>query len=244
MSALTVSDLRKVEGEPRVHDIRLGELLGFAKPVSVRRIIRRHAGELRRHGAVISTVEKTLSLRGRRGEGRPAEDFYLNEPQALVVCMHSQTPEAVELRAQIIEVFMAWRRGVILKNAVPQEPLPALELVTRNNDNWALADKRARQVTTLTELQDLMGGEQFARALARMPNVLYLDRGDGRRRHQRRPKWWSDLPVRSAIIDLHRQTTLDEAVELLLVKFGEVRAPSRSSLGRFWLQLDLVGAVH
>lgn len=54
----------------------------------------------------------------------------------------------------------------------------------------------------------------------------------------RRPKFWSDLPVREAAIALHRRVTLDQAVDQLIEQFGDGRAPSKSALGRLWLLID------
>ncbi len=54
----------------------------------------------------------------------------------------------------------------------------------------------------------------------------------------RRPKFWSDLPVREAAIALHRRVTLDQAVDQLTEQFGPERAPSKSALGRLWLLID------
>lgn len=54
----------------------------------------------------------------------------------------------------------------------------------------------------------------------------------------RRPKFWNDLPVRIAAIELHRKATLDSAVSQLVEQFGPARAPSKSGLGRLWLLID------
>lgn len=63
---------------------------------------------------------------------------------------------------------------------------------------------------------------------------------DGSPRKQRYPDCWFDLPVREAVIALHRQTSIAKAVAQLVEKFGEGRAPSKSALARIWKQLDLV----
>lgn len=52
------------------------------------------------------------------------------------------------------------------------------------------------------------------------------------------PKFWPDGPVRNQAIELYRMMTLDKAVAVLCERFGQDRAPSRSSLNRFWLRLD------
>lgn len=46
---------------------------------------------------------------GKRG--RPALVYYLNEEQALLLCMFSRTEIAKAVRAEVIRVFQAYRRG-------------------------------------------------------------------------------------------------------------------------------------
>jgi hypothetical protein len=56
--------------------------------------------------------------------------------------------------------------------------------------------------------------------------------------HGRRPKFWRDLPVRTEVIALHRQVTIDAAFRQLAEKFGPERAPSKSAIGRTWQAID------
>lgn len=233
---MTAADIRKIGDEPRVLDERLSELLGFDRARAIRQIIRRNAEELLSHGALA-----TRSV-VHEGAGRPTKAYYLNEAQTILICMFSRTKAAAEVRTQIVQVFMAWRRGEALRH-VPQPEKPQLALVDKNNDTWRLAATRARQIDTLTGLKKLLESDDFARASAHMPNILYLDRGDGQRRVQRRPIWWHDLPVRQMVFSLHRQCTIDQARALMIEQFGKHRVPSRSSLGRAWHQFDLITAV-
>ena len=46
--------------------------------------------------------------------GRPTLEYWLNEAQALLVCMFSRTDQAARVRRELVEVFMAWRRGKAL----------------------------------------------------------------------------------------------------------------------------------
>lgn len=100
------TDLRMLDAEPRVQDLRIAEALGFEKPLNIRKLIKRNTAELGQHGEVFSTVEKTSP-----SGGRPGEEFWLNEPQSVLICMFSRTDRAAEVRAEIVKVFMAWRRG-------------------------------------------------------------------------------------------------------------------------------------
>jgi phage anti-repressor protein len=43
--------------------------------------------------------------------GRPTSAFYLNEEQALLICMFARTDKAKQVRTEVIRVFTAWRRG-------------------------------------------------------------------------------------------------------------------------------------
>lgn len=232
--ALSTADLRAFGTEPRVHDLRIGEVLGFGQPVNVRKLIRRHQRELVRHGEVFSNVEKTLPQ-----GGRPATDYYLNEAQALVVCMHAQTPQAVEVRSQIINVFLAYRHGKLTATMPAASPSP------ERAEPWRKMEERVRQLEKLLGIQGKVDSPEYVRAVAYAPTLLWLDKPNGKRRSQRRPRWWYDLAVRGAAIETHRQMTIDEALLVIRCRFPKKAClPSRSSLGRFWLQLDDVRAVH
>ncbi|MCC6477972.1 MAG: hypothetical protein IT552_02020 [Sphingomonadaceae bacterium] len=231
--ALTTADLRPFQGEPRVKDIRIGEVLGFHTPRNVRKLIRRHDKEIRRHGEVCSTMAQTSEA-----GGRPSEEFHLNEAQALVVCMHAQTKEAIEVRAQIIEVFLAYRHGRLAAT------MPAKAPAKRDRSQpWELMEARIRQLEKMMGIQGKVDTPAYTRAIAYAPTILYLDKADGSRKRQSRPRWWYDLEVRSAAIEHHRQMPIDVAVALIRNFFGKERTPSRSSLARFWLQLDEVRAA-
>ncbi|MGY0782108.1 hypothetical protein ACW7BC_29880 [Azospirillum argentinense] len=105
---LTPDQLNDQDGEPRISDLVLAERLGMADPHMIRRLIERNRAELETYGEVSVTVTET-SQKG----GRPGKAYYLNEGQALVICALSRTPQAALVRRQIIEVFLAYRRGVL-----------------------------------------------------------------------------------------------------------------------------------
>ena len=73
---------------------------GFGQILNVRNLIRNNRVELERYG-VIFTVKRTSGPKG----GRPSTDFYLNEEQALLICMFADTVNAMEARQEIIQVF-------------------------------------------------------------------------------------------------------------------------------------------
>lgn len=130
MSAhIAADDLRLVDTEPRVQDLRLAEALGFKEARMIRKLIDRNLEEVARHGEVCSTVSRTSP-----SGGRPGTEYWLNEPQALVICMLARTDRAIAVRAEIIQVFMAWRRGQMAGELRPwrlpaeAEPLQAYGL--------------------------------------------------------------------------------------------------------------------
>lgn len=131
------------EAEPRVHDLEMGRRLQFKRPREIRDIIKRwyNAGVLTdttcsrprdaaRHGAA---REKMGDFEYKR---LPEVEFFLGEADALFICSKSETPVAVSLTKQIIQVFMAWRRGQLAHPksdpalAAIHDELKALRLLT------------------------------------------------------------------------------------------------------------------
>ena len=104
MTNLTLSAIHSVDAEARVLDIDLAAALGFDRPRVIRELIARNLPEIETYG-VCRPVRQTSGELG----GRPAQAFYLTEPQALLVCMFARTSNAAAVRRQVIEVFQAWR---------------------------------------------------------------------------------------------------------------------------------------
>lgn len=90
-----------VEGELRVRDLDLAEVLGMKAPYAIRRIIEKHLP-----GEVLDRGSKTSPL-----GGRPGREFWLTEEQALIVVTKSDTPRAAEITRTIVRVFRAAVRG-------------------------------------------------------------------------------------------------------------------------------------
>lgn len=104
---ISIADLNvDIDSEPRVLDVVLGERLGMSQPLDVRRTIRSNERELRLYGG----LPHRRANPGNRG-GRPGTAYYLNEPQALLICMFSNTAKAAEVRKMLIDVFMEYRCG-------------------------------------------------------------------------------------------------------------------------------------
>ncbi len=113
MNALT---LTPIDGEPRVFDLTLAERLGFEQPRDIRKLVKRNLTKLQRFG-VCATVAQTSGKYG----GRPAAEFYLNQKQAVWVCMKSETDLAFDVQAEIVRVFDAYLNGDLKPAA---DPLP------------------------------------------------------------------------------------------------------------------------
>lgn len=108
-----------VEGddEPRVRDLDLGERLGYANPRKVRELIKRliESGEIA--GVhVRPTVGRTSMPRGG-SRAVEVDEFWLTEREALLVCSASDAPNAGVVRAALVDLFIAWRRGRLQPSA-------------------------------------------------------------------------------------------------------------------------------
>lgn len=215
MQALALSDLRAVAGqEPRIHDLRLAEALGFQRPRAIRQVLVRNASELARYGEVSATIVAT----GPRG-GRPSTEYWLNEGQALLICMFSETARAADVRQQLIEVFMAWRRGQLPPAPRPDQPDAFTAMAERLSAIEAAIGFRARN-----------GASSLAESVTHLPVW-----GNGRR-----PKFWADTEVRNFLTEKHRLDTMANVLTEAAALFGWDRLPSMSSLGRYWQLLDRV----
>ncbi|MBA9068020.1 hypothetical protein FHR71_001755 [Methylobacterium sp. RAS18] len=79
-------------GEPRVSEADLASALGYPNARKVRELVKRNLTELLTYGDL-----------------PPVREMYLNEAQALLICMFSRTPSAAKVRKTLIETFTAWR---------------------------------------------------------------------------------------------------------------------------------------
>jgi hypothetical protein len=212
--ALRPADLREFGGQPRVQDLRLAEVLGFERPRDIRKLIQRHFSRLEAHGEICATVAQIKPDQANpRGAGRRATEYHLNERQAYRICMWSDAPNADAVQEQMVEVFFAWRHGKLAPIEVARDPLS--DVVAR----LELLERAAA-------LHPVRDDARFAMALAHMPV----------KKSHHYPAFWSDLPLREMAIRTHRQMTGKQAIALMQSELG--RAPSKSSLARFWLWLD------
>lgn len=116
-----------IDAEARIHDEELGRRLGYKRPYAVRQLITRNESELSRYGA--------LPTRRGQSRGPKSEHYYLNEGQALLIVTKADTPIAADIRQEVIEVYMAFRR------AAAEAVLKAAE------ERLAVADEAASYLT-------------------------------------------------------------------------------------------------
>ncbi len=127
--APTLADLNAaIAGtEPRVRDLDLAAWLGFERLRDIRKLIERNLEELGTHGGIVVTPSRGAGAPVEVGGGKLRHDgantpptrgpvaleYWLNEQQALLICMFSRTDRAAEVRKQVIDVYVAWRRGTL-----------------------------------------------------------------------------------------------------------------------------------
>lgn len=80
-------------------------------------LIKPNMAELEGYGELMAVASNT----GKPGPKPKA--YYLNEEQALLVCMWSKTKNAALVRKQVIATFVAYRRGQLV---VAQQTAPAI----------------------------------------------------------------------------------------------------------------------
>jgi hypothetical protein len=153
MLELTVADLDAVDGEPRIFDLVLADRLGFTRPRTIRQLIERSMAELESFGLI--------AARCSAYRNRQFTEYWLNEPQALLVCLFSRTEKAAEVRRTVIAVFSAWRRGQLAPTRQPTD-LSRAQLKAINSRAYALASEEIRtafqkhQTRLLREARDLL----------------------------------------------------------------------------------------
>jgi hypothetical protein len=114
-TALTV-----IEGDARIADKHLQQVLGYARINDLHRVIRKHEDELADYGPM-------LCRSGKASSGQTTIAYYPNEAQATLICMFARTDRAAQARKVIVEVFTAWRRGQLEGIAAPQvDPFAAM----------------------------------------------------------------------------------------------------------------------
>jgi hypothetical protein len=94
------------EDEPRIGHFDLAERLGHIDRRAASRLVQRSRNELRGYGPIGQRV-RMVSIGS--GAKRAVQEYLLNEPQAILVCIFAQTPKAAEVRKLLIETFLSAR---------------------------------------------------------------------------------------------------------------------------------------
>ncbi|WP_156464219.1 hypothetical protein [Afipia sp. Root123D2] len=152
---ISPNSLKLIDDAPRVMDLDLGDALGFAEPIDVRKLIRRNVEELEDHGEVFAMVAKTSAA-----GGRPGEEYWLNEPQSLLICMFARTDRAAVVRAEVIRVFMEWR--------AQRAPKPAPEALAEFPAADGPLNEHLAKIATLRECRLIHGPRAAARLWRRL----------------------------------------------------------------------------
>lgn len=102
--------LTPIENEPRIRDLDLAERLGFVEPRAIRKIIKRHEAKLLSFGTRSTVSRVTIT-------GQPSEEYYLNQKQAIFICMKSETDKAIDVQMEIVHTFDAYLKGELTPRA-------------------------------------------------------------------------------------------------------------------------------
>lgn len=108
------------DAEPRIHDLELARRLGYARPHFLRELIRSMVVD-----GKLKDVAFFRAARRNDGKGRPTDEAWLTERQALKVIAKSETETADQILDEVIDVFIAVRKGA---HAPATHPLLAADL--------------------------------------------------------------------------------------------------------------------
>ncbi|MGX7741553.1 hypothetical protein [Rhodopseudomonas parapalustris] len=97
---LTTDDLKVIEGRARLADLRLARALD-GKPIDIRKLIHRRRVELAAYGALIGAPAP--------GKRTADSEYWLNEQQALVICVLANLPQSAAVHRELIDLFAQHR---------------------------------------------------------------------------------------------------------------------------------------
>jgi anti-repressor protein len=177
-------DLHQQDGDVRVLDADLGLRLGMARPTNIRQVIEANRAEIEAFGGLHSVRANP----GPQG-GRPSEVYYLNEEQALCTATLSRAPNAPAVRAMLIRVWSAYRRGQLVPARVAidvrdpsQLAIIAAQLVEVNRElavraekaevTLAIAAPKAAALDRIADTTGLILPSDAAKALGLRPKDL------------------------------------------------------------------------
>jgi hypothetical protein len=103
---------------PRVRDLDLGERLGFSRPRDFRKLVERlrNAGILNDIDCRATVARQVVPASGGL---REVVEYHLSERGALKAIVKSETPKAVEITGQVIDVYLAVRSAQARPATIP-----------------------------------------------------------------------------------------------------------------------------
>lgn len=165
MNTITAADLNTtLDVEPRVSHVQIANALGYAQHLKMRHLIERNSVEFQRYGALPSTVDGTTG-------GRPAQVIWLNEGQALLAAVRSETRRAADVRQQVITVFMEHRRGHRADASTANDLLARLEQLLDINERAKKIDVAIAMVDDMRRRNDAHSAD-LARTAAGIRRLL------------------------------------------------------------------------
>lgn len=209
---LSRNDLSVIEGEARVTCRRLAGVLGFARHDHLIRLVKARRDELEDFGPIFLFEEE------KSGRGRRKRTYLFNEHQAVAICMWAETSRAREARMQIVEVFVAWRRGDLHGLAAQKQQAQDVFAESAMRSGHAAA-----HLANIRSMDDLVN------------QVAYLPIWPS----GKRPRWWHDLEVREFLTRSHRQMGNLEAERMGKSRYGD-RCPGKTTINQYWQRLDRV----
>ena len=121
-----------VDDEARIGHFDLADRLGHGDRRDVSRLIQRSRQELGRYGSI---GQRAQMVRIGSGARRSVNEYLLNEPQSLLVCIFAQTTRAADVRQILIETFLSVRHEQRRKSraivVAPREGVSALKITSR-----------------------------------------------------------------------------------------------------------------
>jgi hypothetical protein len=88
-------------GEVRARDIDLGQFLGYGRPDSIRKLIKRHEAHLNDFGPLLHDV---AMVEIGSGALKKVDEFWLNREQAIYLTTQAGTPKARALTVLVVKV--------------------------------------------------------------------------------------------------------------------------------------------
>ena len=145
-------NLKKFEdGEMRIRDLELAERLEFARPRAIRQIIKRNEAKLLNLGPC-HTVKRVV-------EGNETLGYWLNQKQAIFICMKSETDKAFDVQADIVRVYDQVVNGTYRpKNFIDDvvEGMKRAEVKLMGFDQMSLETRKAMKALQW-EIQGILG---------------------------------------------------------------------------------------